>query len=286
MLGFNWPHADEDKMMECAQVWRDFAAEIAEHQARGRTYASNVLGENSGDSIEGFSKAWEKLGGNSGYLNDAREAAEIIAFTFEAAAMLVLGMKVAVIVQLVILATEIIAAQAAAPFTLGLSEIGGAAATLATREAVRRILKKVAHQLLEAIMEAAKEPVISALQAMASDLITQTVNQNFGAQKGYDLGRTAKEGKKAATDALKNTGETLGESLRDGAGEPRRPPRPRRPGQRRGTRKRTQRLGRQRQRWRLRQLAQRVRQRLGWWPVGQRIRQQRLRWWRGGRWLR
>ncbi|MGW8554126.1 toxin glutamine deamidase domain-containing protein [Streptomyces tubercidicus] len=218
MLGFNWPHADEDKMMECAQVWRDFAAEIAEHQARGRTYASNVLGENSGDAIEGFSKAWEKLGGNSGYLNDAREAAEIIAFTFEAAAMLVLGMKVAVIVQLVILATEIIAAQAAAPFTLGLSEIGGAAATLATREAVRRILKKVAQELLQAIMEAAKEPVISALQAMASDLITQTVNQKFGAQKGYDLGRTAKEGKKAASDALKNTGETLGESLRDGAG--------------------------------------------------------------------
>lgn len=125
MLGFNWPHADEDKMMECAQVWRDFAAEIAEHQARGRTYASNVLGENSGDAIEGFSKAWEKLGGNSGYLNDAREAAEIIAFTFEAAAMLVLGMKVAVIVQLVILATEIIAAQAA-PRSLSVCPKSGA----------------------------------------------------------------------------------------------------------------------------------------------------------------
>ncbi|MEU8682451.1 toxin glutamine deamidase domain-containing protein [Streptomyces sp. NPDC048611] len=218
MLGFNWPHADEDKMMECAQAWRDFAAEVAEHQSRGNTYASNVLGENSGDAIEGFNKAWEKFAGNSGYLNDAAQAAEVIAATFEAAAVLVIGMKVAVIVQLAILAAEIIAAQVAAPFTLGLSEIGGAAATLATREVVRRILKEVAQQLLQAIMEAAKEPVISALQAMASDLIAQTVNQNFGAQKGYDLGRTAKEGEKAATDALKNTGETLGESLRDGAG--------------------------------------------------------------------
>ena len=218
MLGFNWPHADEDKLLECAQVWRNFAAEVQGHQARGATYASNVLAENAGDAIEGFGKAWEKFSGNSGYFNDAAQAAEVIAFTFEAAATLVIGMKVAVIVQLAILAAEIIAAQAAAPFTLGLSEIGGAAATLATREMVRRILKEVAKQLLDAIMEAAKEPVISALEAMASDLIAQTVNQNFGAQKGYDLGRTAKEGQKAATDALKNTGESLGESLRDGAG--------------------------------------------------------------------
>ncbi|UQA95491.1 toxin glutamine deamidase domain-containing protein [Streptomyces halobius] len=218
MLGFNWPTADEDKLIECAQVWRQFAAEVEGHQSRGATYAANVLGANAGDSVEGFSKAWEKFSGGSGYFDDAAQAAEVIAFTFEAAAALVIGMKIAVITQLVILAAEIIAAQAAAPFTLGLSEIGGAAATLATREVVRRILKEVAKQLLDAIMEAAKEPVISALEAMASDLIAQTVNQNFGAQNGYDLGRTAKEGQKAATDAIKNTGETLGESLRDGAG--------------------------------------------------------------------
>ncbi|MFH9421024.1 toxin glutamine deamidase domain-containing protein [Streptomyces sp. NPDC017529] len=218
MLGFNWPHADEDKLIECAQVWRQFAAEVSGHQARGNSAASNVLSQNMGDSIEGFSKAWDKFADGSGYFDDARQAAEIIAFTLEAAAALVIGMKIAVITQLVILAAEIIAAQAAAPFTLGLSEIGAAAGTLATREVVRRILKEVAKQLLDAIMEAAKEPVISALEAMVSDLIAQTVNQNFGAQSGYDLGRTAKKGVEAGKDALKNTGETLGESLRDGAG--------------------------------------------------------------------
>ncbi|TSB22243.1 hypothetical protein FNZ23_27855, partial [Streptomyces benahoarensis] len=217
MLGFNWPHADEDKLMECAQVWRTFASEVQGHAAQGTSYAGNVLSENSGDAIDGFRKEWDKFSGGSGYLDDAAQAAEVIAFTLEAAAMLVIGMKVAVIVQLAILAAEIIAAQVAAPFTLGLSEIGGAAATLATREMVRRLLKEVAKQLLDAILEAAKEPVISALEAMASDLIAQTVNQNFGAQNGYNLSRTAKEGYAAGKDALENTGETLGESLRDGA---------------------------------------------------------------------
>ncbi|RSO11013.1 PE-PGRS family protein, partial [Streptomyces sp. WAC 06725] len=168
MLGFNWPHADEDKLIQCAQVWRQFANEVAGHQSRGNSAAGNVLAANTGDAIDGFSKTWEKFADGSGYFDDARQAAEVIAFTLEAAAALVIGMKIAVITQLAILAAEIIAAQAAAPFTLGLSEIGAAAGTLATREIVRRILKEVAKQLLDAIMEAAKEPVISALEAMAS----------------------------------------------------------------------------------------------------------------------
>ncbi|MEU9114329.1 toxin glutamine deamidase domain-containing protein [Streptomyces sp. NPDC048483] len=218
MLGFNWPTADEDKLIECANAWRQFASEVEGHESTGARIAGNVLAQNAGDSIEGFSKTWEKFSGGSGYFDDAKQAAEAIAFTFEAAAALVIGMKIAVIVQLAILAAEIIAAQVAAPFTLGLSEIGGAAATLATREVVRRLIKEAAKQLLDAVLEVIKEPFVSALEAIASDLIAQTVNQNFGAQNGYSLGRTAKAGAEAFGDAVKNSGETLGESLRDGAG--------------------------------------------------------------------
>ncbi|MCM2579857.1 toxin glutamine deamidase domain-containing protein [Streptomyces meridianus] len=217
MLGFQWPTADEDKLLECAQVWRQFAADITEIQVQGVSSAGNVLGENYGDSIEGFRSTWEKFSGGSGYLDDARSAAEMIAFTFEAAAMLVIGMKLAVIAQLIILACEIIAAQAAAPFTLGLSELGALGATAATRMIVRQIIKECAQQLLQAVIETAKEPFVSALQAMISDVIAQTVNQNFGAQSGYDLGRTAKTGLDEGVNAAKNSANTFGESLRDGA---------------------------------------------------------------------
>ena len=54
MLGFQWPTADEDKLLECAQVWRQFAADITEVQVQGVASAGNVLGENYGDSIDGF----------------------------------------------------------------------------------------------------------------------------------------------------------------------------------------------------------------------------------------
>ncbi|MFI2240958.1 toxin glutamine deamidase domain-containing protein [Streptomyces chrestomyceticus] len=218
MCGFEWPTGDEDKMMECANTWRQFAADVQSLQVRGVSAAGNVLAENAGDSIEGFNKTWEKFGGGSGYFDDARQGAELIAICLDAAAMLIIGLKVAVIAQLVILAVEIIAAQAAAPFTLGLSELGALGAAAATRMILRKLLKEVAQQILQAVLETAKEPFVSALEAMVSDLVAQTVEQNFGKQSGYDLGRTAKKGYEEGKEALKNSGSTFGESLRDGAG--------------------------------------------------------------------
>ncbi|MFF9479256.1 toxin glutamine deamidase domain-containing protein [Streptomyces sp. NPDC014733] len=218
MCGFDWPTGDEDKMMECANTWRQFAADVEALQSRGLSAAGNVLADNSGDSIDGFSKTWEKFSGGSGYFDDAREGAELIAVCMDAAAMLIIALKVAVIAQLVILAVEIIAAQAAAPFTLGLSELGAMGAAAATRMILRKLLKEIAKQILDAVLETAKEPFVSALEAMVSDIVAQTVEQNFGKQSGYDLGRTAKTGYEEGKNALKESGSTFGNALRDGAG--------------------------------------------------------------------
>ncbi|MEB8339389.1 toxin glutamine deamidase domain-containing protein [Streptomyces endophyticus] len=204
--------------MECANTWRQFAADVTELQSRGLTAAGNVLAENAGDSIDGFNKTWEKFAGGSGYFDDARQGAELIAICMDAAAMLIIGLKIAVIAQLVILALEIAAAQAAAPFTLGLSEIGAMGAAAATRMILRKLLKEIAQQILQAVLETTKEPFVSALEAMISDVVAQTVEQNFGKQSGYDLGRTAKTGYEEGKSALENSGSTFGESLRDGAG--------------------------------------------------------------------
>ncbi|MGG7573684.1 hypothetical protein [Streptomyces sirii] len=245
MLGYDWPTGDEDKMNESANNWREFAGAVEQLQSEGVSAAGGVLSANSGESIEGFSKTWEKFSGNgSGYLDDARTAAELIAFAMDAGSVVIIGMKVAVIAQLAILAAEIIAAQAAAPFTLGLSEIGAAGATQATRLIVRRILKEAREALVEAIVETVKEPAVSALEAMISDAIAQGMNMNFGAQQGFDVGRSLKTGADAGIEAAKNSGQTFTEALRDGCGRQGRSPCPRRPGPRRRTGRRRRGRGR------------------------------------------
>ncbi|MFH8350007.1 hypothetical protein [Streptomyces sp. NPDC018045] len=104
-----------------------------------------MVSANTGEAVDGFTEEWGAFSGSPGsdhYLRDVRIAAETIASAFDAAAVAVLTSKIAIIVQLVALAVELITAQAAAPFTSGLSEAGAAGATHITRLAVCEILSK------------------------------------------------------------------------------------------------------------------------------------------------
>ncbi|WP_327154516.1 PE-PGRS family protein [Streptomyces tubercidicus] len=177
LLGYHWPDADEDKLHECAQAWRDFAESVHQAATQGSSAANEVVSANSGDAIDGFSHEWGSFSGGGGsednYLRDAAAAAEVIAVAFDAAAIAVLAGKIAVIVQLVILATEIIAAQAAAPFTLGLSEIGAAGATQATRVIVRQILDKIKREVIEAATKAMEHATMDAIKKMAKKAVSK-----------------------------------------------------------------------------------------------------------------
>ncbi|MEV6741658.1 toxin glutamine deamidase domain-containing protein [Streptomyces sp. NPDC051104] len=221
MLGYRWPTADEDKLKECAALWRKFGDDVTELHTAANASARQVVAHNAGESIDAFTKVYAKFdgGGSGGYLANAAQAAYIIATVLEACAYLVEFAKWTVIAQLIALAIEIAAAQAAAPFTFGLSEVGALGATQATRLIVRRLLDELKEALLEAIVEAMKEPAISMIEAIITDLIRQTVNVGFGAQEGYDLATTVKKGTDSAWDAIKQTPQTLAEGVRDSLGE-------------------------------------------------------------------
>ncbi|MFJ7905059.1 toxin glutamine deamidase domain-containing protein [Streptomyces sp. NPDC096198] len=222
MLGYRWPTADEDKLRESANLWRRFGDDVTGLHTAANASARTVVAHNSGASIDAFTKTYAKFdGGNGsdGYLANAAQAACTIANVLEACAYLVELAKWAVIAQLIALAFEIAAAQAAAPFTFGLSEAGALGATQATRLIVRRLLDELKEALMEAIVEAMKEPAISAIEAIITDLIRQTVNVGFGAQQGYDLGTTVAAGANAGWDAIKQTPQTLAEGVRDSLGQ-------------------------------------------------------------------
>lgn len=215
MLGFYWPTADEDKLVECAEVWERFAEDVTRLHADADRSAQAALAHNEGESIDAFRTAYAEFQGDTGHLQNAAQAATVIGMALRAAAVVVETCKLAVIAQLVALAIELISAQAAAPFTLGLSELGSMGATASTRMIVRRLLQELRRALVEAIVECMKEPAVSAVEAMVGDLVRQTVNVGFGAQQAYDLGTTAQAGAKGAWAAARQTPQTFLESLRD-----------------------------------------------------------------------
>lgn len=218
MLGFYWPTADEDKLVQSAEVWENFAQDAIKLHGDTNRSASTVLSHNTGDSIDAFQNTYGKYDGGDGHLQNAAQAALSIAMALRSAAMVVQVCKYAVIAQLIALAIEFIAAQAAAPFTLGLSELAAVGATAAARIVVRRLLQELRQALTDAILECLKEPAVSAVESMVTDLTRQSVNVGFGAQNGYDLGATVKAGAEGGWAAVKQTPQTFLEGLRDSAG--------------------------------------------------------------------
>ncbi|MFJ9418226.1 PE-PGRS family protein [Streptomyces sp. NPDC101227] len=206
LIGYEWPNADEDKLFECASTWRTFAEQCNQTLSDGTTAANEVVGANSGDAIEGFSKEWGAYAGTGGsgdhYLRDAAAAAEVIAAAFDAAAIAVIAGKIAVIAQLIALAIELIAAQAAAPFTLGLSELGAAGATQAARVIVRQILEKLKREVMQAATKAMEHATMDAIKKMAKNVVSKEARK-----LAMDAAKKAvgKEARQAAMDYVKTT---------------------------------------------------------------------------------
>lgn len=192
LLGFMWPEADEDKLRATAQAWRDFGVDVTRINQDARLAAAQVTGDNSGQSIDAFARYWHGVGGSGGDFDRAKEAADHMATALDGMAMLVEGVKIAVIAQLGLLAAEIIADQVAAPATLGLSEGAMAAEVIVTRGIIRRIIQEgihrvgheIAHQLKGHVIElfrrilatAARRALVGATLAGGTDLAKQEVD--------------------------------------------------------------------------------------------------------------
>jgi hypothetical protein len=192
LLGFMWPEADEDKLRATAQAWREFGGNVTRIHQDARLAAAQVTADNSGQSIDAFDRYWHGVGGSGGDFDRAKEAAEHMAIALDGMAMLVEGVKIAVIAQLGLLAAEIIADQVAAPVTLGLSEGAMAAEVIVTRGIIRRVIQEgihrvgheIAHQLKGHVIElfrrilatAARRALVGATLAGGTDLAKQEVD--------------------------------------------------------------------------------------------------------------
>ncbi|POX45961.1 PE-PGRS family protein [Streptomyces sp. Ru72] len=180
LLGYSWPEADEEALHEVAEAWRSFGRALDDIETQGEGFARTVVAANAGTAVDGFSKTWGAYTGANGedrYLPDAKTACEVIALAFDAAAVAVLTAKLSVIAQLVALALEIIAAQASAPFTFGLSEIGGLGATQATRVIVRELLDKLKREVMEAITKAMEHASMDALKKIAKEQLEKITKE-------------------------------------------------------------------------------------------------------------
>ncbi|MFC4069391.1 WXG100-like domain-containing protein [Actinoplanes subglobosus] len=120
-LGFNWPEADEEKLIDVAMTWIDFGAALEQAVTAGDAAAQQVWAANLGADITAFQQAWADGSAPSANLATMAQSCLIVGAGMLCAALIVLVLKINVIVQLVTLAIAIAQAIATAAVTFGAS---------------------------------------------------------------------------------------------------------------------------------------------------------------------
>ncbi|MBO2446089.1 hypothetical protein J4573_03240 [Actinomadura barringtoniae] len=146
MLGYNWPEADETKLMEMGTAWLRFAGAHSGPLGEADNHAQRVWSANKGDDIEAFQQSWNAGESGKANLQDFTVAANIIGAGLMVCGAIVLALKINVIVQLTILAIEIAQAIATAGPSFG--------ATLAEIPIFKEITGAIIDQLIDMALSA------------------------------------------------------------------------------------------------------------------------------------
>ncbi|MEV6304808.1 hypothetical protein AB0M02_35725 [Actinoplanes sp. NPDC051861] len=120
-LGYAWPESDEEHLISLGRQWLDFANLIEDIRLDATVAARQMADDHTARAINEFLEAWQADDSGAAALTRGNAGAIAVGGGLTLCAGVVLAMKINVIVQLTLLAAQIIQAIATAAPTLGAS---------------------------------------------------------------------------------------------------------------------------------------------------------------------
>jgi hypothetical protein len=149
-LGYTWPEVDEDHLLSIGQAWTGLSGTLSGAASQADGQAQSVWAANVGQGIDAFRGAWGAQRAPSPNLRNAADSSTVVGAGMMGAAAIVLALKMNVIVQLSLLAAEIIEAIATAPETFGASLLE----IPVFKEITGRIINGLIMEAVNALMQA------------------------------------------------------------------------------------------------------------------------------------
>lgn len=197
LLGIMWPAADEDKMRQVGDAYRQYAKDIRELAWQAdQVVTGQLLYGNEGQAFDAMRQRWAQLsdGDNGGLLGTAADDAETIAGVFDIAADIVVVIKIIMIIQMIELAMELLTDQAAAPETLGASEAVAAGEIMVQRALMQRLVAFARNAIISLVKFALKLAVANGVVSILGNMISQGVEMQFGMRQNLDMGAALSAG--------------------------------------------------------------------------------------------
>ncbi|MFB7667575.1 WXG100 family type VII secretion target [Kitasatospora sp. NPDC056138] len=177
-IGINWPTVNEDRVREFASHVREFADNVdAAH--RDSTGTVQRLGEAyQGASYETLAAKWAQM--SDSHMNEPVQACHVVATALDAAADVIVAMKLETIAELVVMAAAFVADQAAAVATPGAAEAAVVAIEVAARKLVNYLEQQLEQYIIAQVIEAAIDPLVAVVSRAVSGLVYEAAEATLG----------------------------------------------------------------------------------------------------------
>lgn len=157
MLGIPWPDIDEDQLHNWATQVRTYAKNTSDTHDAAHAKVKSLASTSHGDSYDALRAGWQSASGT--HMKELVDGCNLFAGALDAAADVVVVVKLAIIAALTAMAAQIAAAQASAAITGGASEATIPAVVQGTQATVQSQLDNLAQQVLGGLLQAVANPL-------------------------------------------------------------------------------------------------------------------------------
>lgn len=186
VLGIPWPYIDEDAIYEFSSLVRRFGQAVETTHQEGSRHVAGFAEAYKSASTQKMADGWQKM--TDAHVNDILEGCTVLADALEVAAGYVVAQKGAALAELVGMAVSFLAAQAAAPETLGLSEGAVPLIIKGAEKLMDSLIQDLEQFLISKVVEAGAKPLMAKVEKALSGLDwSQSGAVSSGQGTGFEL---------------------------------------------------------------------------------------------------
>ena len=181
-IGISWPNVNEDKVREFGQHVAQFGQGLQQAHDSASTTVRQLGQAYQGAGYEQLLATWGAK--SDSHMSELISGCEVVSQAMDIGADVIVGMKVEAIAQLVVLAAEFVADQAASVATLGLAEAGLVLIEEEGRQLVSFLEQELIQYVEAQVIDAAVGPLIDKVARAVQGLVYQGVADALGVPSG------------------------------------------------------------------------------------------------------
>lgn len=217
IIGIEWPYVNEDSIHQFATLVREFGQAVERTHEDATQAVGAIAQAHQGASTRQMASGWAEL--SDRHVKELVAGSVIVADALEAWAVYIVAQKIEALAQLVEMAVEFFADQAAAVATFGIAEAALPVIIEAGQKLGQSLIEDLEQYVLGKVIEAALKPFLAKVQQLLSGLDWGNASPAGGdAGEGFSLDEAAVRSQLSTLRSHADTMQGHGRTLRDGLG--------------------------------------------------------------------